>query len=125
MTDDFENQGFNLHHRPDLLRALALMLEERDISMAHKGEYLLRRIPPVLWSQVRRLADEEGHSIREVILRKLEEYVVTGFHQIERPVPASPARVCPVCAGPCDPAANGMSQIEHDAKLPEDWSQSV
>jgi hypothetical protein len=51
MTDDFEDQGFNLHHRPDLL--------------------------------------------------------------------------CPVCAGRCDPAANGMSQIEHDAKLPEDWSQSV
>ena len=47
--------------------------------MSHKGVYRLTRIPPVLWVHVKRVAAAEGHSIREVILRKLEEYVATGF----------------------------------------------
>ena len=47
--------------------------------MSHKGIYRLTRIPPVLWVHVKRVAAAEGHSIREVIPRKLEEYVTTGF----------------------------------------------
>ena len=51
--------------------------------MSHKGIYRLTRIPPVLWVHVKRVAAAEGHSIREVILRKLEEYVTTGFQHPE------------------------------------------
>jgi len=50
-----------------------------DAVMSYKGVYRLTRIPPVLCVHVKRVAAAEGHSIREVILRKLEEYVTTGF----------------------------------------------
>lgn len=41
--------------------------------------YLLRAIDPKLWKAVKNLAAADGHSIRWVILRLLENYVENGL----------------------------------------------
>lgn len=108
-------------------RQRSIFAGKRAAMMSHKGEYLLRRVPPILWRQVKRVADEEGHTIREVILRKLEEYVLTGFHQVERrdTVEAAPVtKECPICGNNPDGYCNGghgspetgETQMQHDIK---------
>ena len=49
----------------------------------------------MLWVHVKRVAAAEGHSIREVIPRKLEEYVTTGFQHPEAMVAVQAAAETP------------------------------
>ena len=43
--------------------------------------YLLRNIPARLWANAQERAEDEGYSLRVVILRQLEEYVKRGFRR--------------------------------------------
>ena len=49
----------------------------------------------MLWVHVNCVAAAEGHLIREVILRKLEEYVTTGFQHPKAMVAVSAAAETP------------------------------
>lgn len=40
--------------------------------------YLLRGVPMELWQRLRHRAVDEGISLREILLRAIEQYLITG-----------------------------------------------